>query len=193
MKAVMYSVTAFVCLAACSGSDSAKSGLLGSGGDFLVPLEDAAIGTANFPGTNNGYAFQVGLNSSRSQFLTEAALLDGANLPAPQMSGDAELTAAYELETFQFPVTDANGLTGTRQSVSGDMTLVLDFAQGTISGADNGLALDGTIDPTGAIVGTASFEDMSGALAGDASNTQAIGIFNGQSVTGVFAGGFIAE
>lgn len=186
-------LTGLICLAACGGSSNQGSGLLASDGSFITPLEDAAIGTANFAGTNNGYVFQVGLDDARSQFLTEASLLDGTNLPSPQPSGDGEMTAAYEYAVVQGPDTDEVGLIADRQFVTGDMTLTIDFTDGTLSGSDNGLALDGTFDATGQLTGSASFEDMTGDLAGDVSSTQAVGIFNGQSVTGVFAGGFIAE
>ncbi|SEW28468.1 hypothetical protein SAMN04488515_2022 [Cognatiyoonia koreensis] len=194
MKNVILGLTAVSCLAACGGNGgTTASGLLGADGSFLEPLEDARGGTANFAGTNNGYAYQVGMNASRSGFVTQAVLLDGTNLPAPSNGGTATMTAAYELETFEAPETDDVGLIGTRRSVAGDMALTVNFDSGTISGSDNGLAVSGNFNRTGTLEGTAQFEDMAGELAGDVGNTQAVGIFNGQSVTGIFAGGFVAE
>jgi len=194
-RSAVTSVIVLVTLSACAGASdtSTSSGLLSAQGSFIEPLVEATGASATIPGTANGYAFQVGLNDNRSEFATQAQLLNDTNLPSPTSGSTAFMTGAYQLKSLEHPTVGVDGLTGTRLNRSGEITLQVNFDDMSVSGSDKILSLDGKFDATGQLQGTASLGNMTGDLFGDVSDDQAVGVFDGKSASGVFAGGFIVD
>lgn len=162
----------------------------------------SGAGLSNFSG--NGYGFQVGSVDGKGLRGFSGIVQNGVVAPPPT-TGSATMTGTFKLGVIGFITSSPSSASGLATTDTGALTLVADFAKGTLTGAGTGrdisssivlsgnrLSVDGQFSGT-ALTGTVSYNGVSGPLAGVVGGTEAVGAFHGHSADQVHAGGFIVN
>lgn len=173
-------------------------------------IEDDDIntrGSRNSP--TGGFAFIVGQSPDTEELVALATFYPGI-LSEPgggPTSGTVQYSGDFILSHITGIGSDVDSSSSARQEnvVNGRVDLTVAFSDGAfagtgLSGAAVGetLVLDGQIDTTGAMNGTATFAgmtvDLEGAVFGDtlSTNSTAVGAFAGSTETEAIVGGFNA-
>jgi hypothetical protein len=140
--------------------------------------------------SGNGYAYQVGINATQTGLVARAGLLPGTAVttPAPAV-GSSSMEAIYHLRTISNASIVDGELISTSVFKAGEITLVADFSNETLTGSSGALTINGIFD-TGVLSGTASYGTINGTLSGVVGADQAVGAFQGSNTDSVMAGGF---
>ncbi|WP_320242135.1 hypothetical protein [Cognatiyoonia sp. IB215182] len=174
-------------------------------------IGDDDIGTRG--GSNSptgGFEFIVGQSPDTEDLIALATFYPGAF--SEPGGGPTSGTVRYRGDFFLSHITgigsDVDGSSSARQEnlVNGRVNLNVAFDDGAFTGTSlsssavgETLALDGQIDRTGAMNGTATFAgvtaDLEGAVFGDtlSTNSTAVGAFAGSTETEAIVGGFKAD
>lgn len=185
----------FVALTACAESttspDFQENGLQEVLGEIAYADEDAlSDGTA-------GYFLQVGLNADQTELLAEADLAAPSDLADPPVTGSAEMSGPLQLRAYVNPNSSSGSLTATGVSRTSTIDATVNFERRTLvaqsgSGAA-ALTIDGVFANDGTLSGSTTYLGIAGELGGDVSGDAAVGVFEGSSSLGVYAGGFLVE
>lgn len=131
-----------------------------------------------------GYTYSALIDGSGSA-QTEADLIAGLNVRPTPVAGNATFTGRFDMDI----VTDISGQTGTATSLSGPLTLDVDFQNRTVASRGSDLLVDGTYTDHD-LTGTVSYDGLEGQLTGGIGSRQAIGIFTREAADSIYAGGF---
>ncbi len=191
MKHYAYSAVALTILAACDSGTNVPQ--FQSDGLQEVLTQEQASSSRESEVAGVSYVFQVGAIDEGNGLLAEADLSGVSNLPDPPLDGTATMHGTLELRAY-FDPTALIGVSRNRD----DFELKVDFVDQTFAadtdpGAEANLSLRGDFANDGTISGTAQYLGMTGAMAGDISGDDAIGVFNGEGAISAFAGGFVVE
>ena len=134
---------------------------------------------------SNGFGFGYAYGSVRGtdDFLGVAGFRTGIGVgDALTTTGSVSYNAAYD-----FTRTRGN----TEIERAGNLTLIADFttASATVTGADNGLVVNGTFDGTD-LDGSVTFDGVTATLDGAIGEDRVVGAFAGHDQDGVLVGGF---
>lgn len=189
MKHYLSSAIALTILGACASGNNGP--IFQSNGLQEVLTQEQASGGDTSQVAGVSYVFQVGATDGGNGLLAEADLTGVSNLPEPPKAGSATMQGRLELRAYF----DPNALIGVERNRD-KFNLEVNFDDQTISadtdpGKDANLSLRGTFADNGDISGTATYLGITGAMAGDVSGEDAIGVFNGENEIAAFAGGFV--
>lgn len=139
----------------------------------------------------DGYAYAVGAGSN-TEFYGYAGIVPTTSVLAPPTAGGAIWSGTYNLAQVTGIELSAQGLQGYAAENIGALSLVADFAAGTLIGVstDLDLVVNGTFAGS-SLSGSASYRGLSGALTGLVGAVGAVGAFHGNSGTDLYAGGFM--
>ncbi len=138
----------------------------------------------------DGYAYRAGTSATRGA-VAEAGILPGTRV-APAPSNVVTFEGQYQLAIIDDISVTGTTLSGEIRREQGDLELVADFGRGTLS-VDNGpFRVDGAIS-NGRVTGTVRYENVTGSLVGLAGADRTVGVFEGNSNTVTYAGGFVAD
>lgn len=193
MNKLFIASIALTALSACGGaSTSGTSFPIGE-----VPAPPAAtyvgdVGTVRLL-QGGGFTFAVPFNGLT--VAPQANLLPTPIPALPPTSGTTEMTGRFDLVRLTDLTVVGDLPTGTREQISGPMTLAVTFgAAGTnaIITAAGDLTVNATYDPANQnrLAGTVSYQGVAGAVSGLMGADQALGVFQGSQETTAYAGGF---
>lgn len=120
---------------------------------------------------------------------TDAQVIDGLAVRPTPLDGTATFIGRFDMDVITDIAGAGAALEGTRDSVSGPLTLDVDFQNKTLTSRDSDLSVDATFTGN-TIAGTVSYDGLDGALAGGIGARQAIGVFSREEADSIYAGGF---
>lgn len=189
-----------IVLAACDSSNVSSRSGIGFGlettsklvvleADGTIPEEGFASSGTRGSGRNlqvvngrtSGFAYQYGRVAGTDRFLGVAGV-------APNTDPGGVPTAATATYDGEYQLAHVGDTTDTKR---GDITLNADFSAGTLSGAADGLSIDGTISGT-SIGGRASYGGVNADMTGVIGTERAVAAFAGNRRGEVLVGGIVA-
>lgn len=206
MKHTIFAFPTLVALAACGGTTTETNNTLNAVevpeistsfltpnvlGDFSVELENDFQSTV-IDSAGNGYAYQFG--EVDGVLTGNAGIVPGTSVtPTPAM-GSAAMTGQYQVQALSQAVTGTNGIEASSFSQTSLITLTADFDGQTLSGDTANFEVNGTFTGEGLLAGNVTFNGQSASLSGLVGGEQAIGVFQGETDSGILVGGFnVAE
>ncbi|MEX0287285.1 MAG: hypothetical protein AB3N23_21980 [Paracoccaceae bacterium] len=178
----------------------------------VLPVSNGLVQTALSQQTNNTVsrptvgtvAYTSGLNTATGQAVAAAGISGTPNVGAARTTGTASYTTDYEYDVITNVTQSTTTIGGNRVNRAGTVQLNANFDNGTLTGGDNFLVVNGTV--AGSTVGgnvraqylgapSATFS-TNGALAGQIGQTGVIGTFHGtgtgaNSTSETLAGGIV--
>jgi len=141
--------------------------------------------------TGDGYAYAVG-EEINGDFAGYAGIVPTTSVTAPPVLGSATWSGTYNLAQITGIELSTNGLQGYAASSTGAVSLTANFAAGSLIGSstDLDLTVNGTFVGSN-LSGSVSYRGLNGALTGLVGAGGAVGAFQGNSGTDLYAGGFM--
>ncbi|WP_342076997.1 hypothetical protein [Yoonia sp. SS1-5] len=124
-----------------------------------------------------------------------SGILPASQVSTPPTSGSVVYDASFVVSAF-VDVSQEGGQSTAVSGVgnNGDITLVADFADQTLTGATEQFEVDGLIGGSGSeLGGTVRWLDIEGQRTGLIGSDQVVGAFHGSSDSVVFAGGLVGS
>ena len=117
--------------------------------------------------------------------------------PTPQFNtAPTSGTVAYfgPYEVYEVTGVDVSGgfISGTGERVTGDINLVGDFDDNTLTGSSGNLIVNGELNGN-VLSGSVTFNGTRGALQGGADSDKAVGAMVGNTNDTLFSGGFLVK
>jgi hypothetical protein len=194
----VFALLAFTSVISCTAAiqDAAtSSGFVTPQGPF-GSIENGMTQTLfglEFDADGEGYAYQSG--SVPDEGLTAVSgLLVGTNTRFWPGQGSATFSGAYEMAVVSAISLNDGTISGLQNRREGDLTLTADFAGHTLRGrsSDGLLQVRGEMDGR-FMSGSVVYDGVVGDLQGRAGSDQAFGVFHGNNLDLIYAGGFIAD
>jgi len=120
---------------------------------------------------------------------TEATLHPGLEVRSIPVRGNGTFTGRFDMDVVTDIAGAGAGSSGTEASISGPLTLDVDFQNQTVTSRDSDLDVAGTYDEH-TLVGTVTYDGLEGDMTGGIGGRQAIGVFSREAADSIFAGGF---
>ncbi len=191
MKKMLQLLVPLLAISACTTADD----LTHSG--FQTPSNAGSIATSltsstrgsDINASGDGYAYAVGVGSNNN-FYGYAGIVPTTTVSVPLASGNATWSGTYELARISGISLSNHTLYGTRSSHSGAITLHANFDTETLIGSSTYLTVNGTFAGNN-LSGNVTYRGLTGALTGLVGATGAVGAFQGNGATDLYAGGFM--
>lgn len=152
-------------------------------GGSLTPTAGSNTGSVTLA-QGGGYTYQVDYTQTTSS--AQANVASGLSVRPVPTSGGATLNGFYDV----YHVTGVGGATlPSAPHARQPLSLIADFAAGTLTGGDGDFAINGTFS-SNVVTGTSSYKGVGGSLQAIVSSDQAVGAFAGAASDASYSGGF---
>ncbi len=187
-------VAGMVLLQACELATITTSRLVtpDSTGDFSGDFNVIDSGVEADASGDNGFAYQTAQVGDSNELRAMAGLLPGTTGGDAPVDASATYEGTYELARVTNIRTDGGIILGNATTDAGFITLEADFIDGTLTGEDRFLEVDGTIDGQ-SLGGSVSYGEIDARLTGVIGQDRAVGAFVGDTSDEIIAGGFLVE
>jgi hypothetical protein len=162
------------------------------GGNPVLELPGPAtftdgIGSVSFGG--GGYTFGIPL--AGASVSPQAQTLPTPIPTAPPATGTATMVGRYDLVEMTDFQSVGGVATGTPVTVTGDITILADFQNSTISNVGGPVTLNGTYTNQQILAGTSGYKGAVGTMKAIVGQEGALGVFQGNDGgSTIYAGGF---
>lgn len=177
-------------ISACTSDTFTHSG-------FQTPTSSGVVGTSLSSATRgsdirtsgDGYAYAVGIGSNNN-FYGYSGIMSTTSVSAPLSAGTATWSGTYEL-AHVYDISLSGGLLkGVKTTGTAAISLVANFTNRTLVGGNSILTVDGAFSGSN-LSGSVTYRGVDGSLTGLVGATGAVGAFQGNNATDIYAGGFI--
>lgn len=175
---------------ATTTNDLTKSGFETptNAGDIATSLTSSQRGSV-INGTGDGYAYAVGIENG-NKFAGYAGIVPTTSVSAPPAGGVAVWSGSYQLGQITDISLSGNTLVGNASNFSSALSLTANFNAGTLFGGDEFLTVIGAFTGSN-LSGSVTYLGVPGPLTGLVGATGAVGAFQGNNATDLYAGGFM--
>ena len=199
MKKIIQIFVPLLAISACTTADihTHASFQTPSNIGYLGPNLTGAVRGNDITPAGDGYAYAVGAGANKD-FYGYAGIVPTTVVSTPPTTGSATWAGTYKLEQITGIELTNNGIQGYKAANTGTLSLAANFGAGTLIGSSavisNGITPDLTVNGTfvgSALSGAVTFRGLTGALTGLVGATGAVGAFQGNGATDLYAGGFM--